>query len=245
MNDSETGSSAADNPESRRIGRTYEGYLRSRRKQRAWDAANPGNVAIRAELRERALQLAAAPLGRHGRILDIGCGTGRWLGELVHAGVDPARLHGVDLLADRVAAAVASVPGAEIRQGDALRLPYPSGHFELVTMFTLLSSLPSRELVHAALVEADRVLAGGGLLLCYEPRVWSPLNPATRRISLSELRLRPNQEIQVVPVTVLPPLVRRLGPLTKRMYPILRSVPLLLTHRLVAQPTSPAQRLGP
>jgi SAM-dependent methyltransferase len=234
-----------ENPELRRVRKAYEGYRRSRRKQRAWEGTNPGNAAIRTELRERALQLTAPVLSGDGRILDMGCGTGWWLGELVRAGVDPARLHGVDLLEDRVAAAAASVPGTDIRQGDALRLPYASGHFDLVTMFTLLSSLGSRELVHAALVEADRVLAGGGLLLCYEPRVWNPLNPATRRISLSELRLRPDREIQVVPVTVLPPLVRRLGPLTKRMYPILRSIPLLLTHRLVAQPASPGQRLGP
>src|SRR4029453_10457025 len=99
MNDYESRSPAGpDNPGENRglrsVRRTYEGYRRSRRKQRAWEGANPGNVAIRAELRERALQLAAPALNRTGPILDLGCGTGWWLSEIARSGVDPARLHG-------------------------------------------------------------------------------------------------------------------------------------------------------
>jgi SAM-dependent methyltransferase len=220
--------------EHERLRRTYRRYRQSRRKRKAWAADNPGNIAIRAELRKRLLSIARGELAGEGEILDLGCGGGWWLAELAGAGVVPSRLHGVDLLEERVARAREAVAGADVRIADAATLPFEDEQFTLVLAFTLLSSLPVRESVRAVVSEAERVLAPGGLMLCYEPRVPNPFNRATRRIAISDLRPVSEGRASVTRLTVLPALARRLGRRTPQIYPRLAGVPPLLTHHLVA-----------
>src|SRR5262249_14421015 len=127
-----------------RLGRTYDGYRRSGRKRRSWAADNPGNAAMRQELLEHVMD-RVRPVLRDGDVLDIGCGTGWWLRALENHGVPSGRLHGVDLLGDRLAAAAQRVPGADLREADARRLPYPNARFRVVILFTVLSSLATSE----------------------------------------------------------------------------------------------------
>ena len=212
----------------------YSRYSRSPRKRRAWAADNPGNAAIRRELLTELLRLAAAELRGPGRILDLGCGTGWWLRSLTEAGVDPARLWGIDEQPARVEAARRAVPGARIEAGDARALELEDDGFALVLLFTVLSSLPTSEAIEAALAEAMRVLAPGGMLLIYEPRVTNPFNRHTRRLRDGELDaagLVPREQLSL---TLLPPLARRLGARTEARYERLAGVPELRTHRLIS-----------
>ena len=48
--------------ERERVSQVYEGYAASAAKQRDWNADNPGNVAIRAELVSAAFELAGPTL---------------------------------------------------------------------------------------------------------------------------------------------------------------------------------------
>jgi SAM-dependent methyltransferase len=204
--------------------KTYRDYRQSTGKRRSWAADNPGNVAIRAELFTNILDLAAAQLDGNGKILDVGCGGGWLLDRLASHGVAQKRLHGVDLLSERVDAARRRLPAADIRLADARGLPFPDDEFQLVTLLTCLSSMPDRESVSQALAEARRVLASGGLLLCYEPRLSNPLNRATRRVTADMLRDTLGQETYSRHLTGLPPFARRLGPLTPRFYPLLSRI---------------------
>lgn len=222
-----------ENAESSRVERTYRAYSQSERRRRAWASDNPGNRAIRRELLDALLEEAGSELASDGDVLDIGCGTGFWLSALEDAGTRSERLFGVDILPERVAAASRRVPRASVRQADARSLPFPDGSFALVLLFTLLSSLSTREDVAHALGEARRALRPGGLLLCYEPRLPSPLNSSVRRISEKELDmsgLRPRSERRL---TLLPPLARRLGASTDTLYSRLAALPPLRSHRLV------------
>ena len=210
---------------------TYGRYRRSRRRQRIWAADNPGNVEIRRELLARLLEQAGERLPG-GRVLDVGCGGGWLLRELERIGVDRERLHGVDLIQSRIDAARGSLPGADIRRADARRLPYEDGSFDVVTLLTVLSSMPDAGAVAAALEAARNALAPGGVLIVYEPRLHNPTNRTTRLISARELDRALGPDWLQVPVTVVPALARRLGPLTSRLYPHLSGLRLLLTHRL-------------
>jgi ubiquinone/menaquinone biosynthesis C-methylase UbiE len=212
----------------------YSRYARSRRKQRAWAADNPGNAAIRAELLSQLRRLAATEIAGTGAILDMGCGRGWCLRALVEAGVPPERLHGVDIQPERVAAARQAVPSAEIAVGDAHNLRFPDESFALVLQFTLLSSLGSHGAIRKALGEGIRVLAPGGLLLIYEPRVPNPLNRNTLLVSDEDLAAAGVAPREQVSLTLVPALARRLGRRTDRWYPRLARVPFLRTHRLIA-----------
>jgi ubiquinone/menaquinone biosynthesis C-methylase UbiE len=196
---------------------------------RDWSARNPGNRAIRAELAAAALA-AAAPLD--GELLDAGCGTGWWLERLAAEGIAAGRLHGVDLLAERVAAARERCPGAHVERADVARLPYADGRFAAVFLFTVLSSLPDRASVRAAAAEAWRVLAAGGRLVVWEPRVPTPANRATRLVRLADLEAATGVHPRAQALTVAPPLARRLGARAARGYPRLARVGVLRTHRL-------------
>jgi ubiquinone/menaquinone biosynthesis C-methylase UbiE len=216
------------------VNRVYSQYARSRRKQRAWAADNPGNAAIRGELLGHLLRLAGPELSGSGEILDDGCGRGWWLRSLAEAGVDAGRLKGIDIQPERVAAAREALPGAEIAVGDARNLRVPDERFAVVLQLTLLSSLGSHRAIREALGEGMRVLAPGGMLLVYEPRVPNPLNRHTlllRDDDLDAVGLTPRQQLSL---TLMPALARRLGRRTEDRYRRLARLPFLRTHRLIA-----------
>jgi SAM-dependent methyltransferase len=222
--------------ESTRLSTVYARYATSRRKRRAWDAANPGNAAMRKELLRHLWERAGRQLSE-GSVLDVGCGNGWLLRDLLERRGGGQRLHGVDLLSGRVAEARRSLPGVSIEIADARALPYPEGSFEAVLMITLLSSLPDSASVARAVSEGLRVLTPGGILLCYEPRVPNPFNRFTRFISRRELERAAGANgnaAEIRAVTVLPPLARRLGDRAERLYPRLARLPPLLTHRLTS-----------
>lgn len=210
---------------------TYGRYRRSRRRQRIWAADNPGNVEIRRELFERILEQAGERLPG-GRVLDVGCGSGWVLRELERNGVARERLHGVDLIQSRIDNARRSLPGADIQRADARRLPYEDRSFDVVTLLTVLSSMPDLNAVQIALEAARGALAPGGVLIAYEPRMHNPTNRATRLVRARELDLALGPDWRAVPITVVPALARRLGALAPRLYPLLSHVRPLLTHRL-------------
>ena len=194
---------------------------------RRWAAENPGNQAIRAELAAAALRAAEPALRGGGSVLDAGCGTGWWLARLLEAGVAAERLHGIDRDAGRVAAAARRAPGAQVAEGDVRALPYADGAFAAVFLLTVLSSVDGAA---RAAAEAWRVLAAGGLLVVWEPRVPNPLNRATRLVRARDLGLgAPRSSASI---TLLPGLARRLGRHTAAWYPRLARVPALRTHGL-------------
>jgi ubiquinone/menaquinone biosynthesis C-methylase UbiE len=211
--------------------------------RRAWSATNPGNAAARRELAGVLLDVADEVLTDGNPVLDIGCGTGWWLETLAQAGLPAAALHGLERDPKRVVAAAQRVPGASIRTGDAQALPYPDGTFGLVTLIVVLSSLP-RSAVVTALCEARRVLAPGGNIALYEPRVPNPLNRRTHLLRRSDLDRAGLVPRHVRTLTLAPPLGRRLGPLTAVLHPALSRIAPLRSHRLV-QHRRAAQRPSP
>ena len=212
-----------------RVERVYAGYLRDPRKRRSWSAENVGNVCMREEVLRALVELAPQALEGKQTLLDAGCGGGWWLERLRREGVAADRLLGVELQQQRVLTARKRVPGAQILQGDVRRLPLQSASCSLVLLFTVLSAMSTIDDVRAGLGEARRVLASGGAIAIWEPRVPTP-NRHTRLIGISELRSVLGGELEVRPVTLAPPLARRSG---QALYGRLARVPALRTHRLI------------
>jgi SAM-dependent methyltransferase len=110
--------------------------------------------------------LAAAGLGRlrERRVLDLACGTGRYLRALAGAGA-----YGVGI--DRSLALLARArrnlpPGAALVAGDVRALPFADGAFGgVVSMFTSLGYFASEPEHAAAFDNVGRVLEPGGFFL--------------------------------------------------------------------------------
>ena len=88
------------------------------------------------------------------RVLDIGCGTGRFLAQLSEI----AKAWGVDASPEMLEVARTRVGGAGLKLGTAEELPFKDGWFERATMW-LVAHLVDRP---RAFAEAARVLEPGG-----------------------------------------------------------------------------------
>ncbi len=167
-------------------------------------------------------------------ILEVGCGSGGVLLELLSYGAEPARLHGTDLLAERVAAARRLLPHVTITCADGRRLPYPDATFDLVLQFTMFSSILDKALCYTVANEMRRVLKPDGLVLWYD--FWlNPLNKQTRGIRPAEIReYFPNSRYSFERITLAPPLARRLAPRSWPGAQLLEATRLLNTHYLAA-----------
>ena len=114
-----------------------------------------------------------------GDLLEVGCGPGPIVELLVQKGI---RYQGLDISPGMIAECrrrFAGVPGARFDVGDAARLNYPEGRFDVVLCLGML------EYVHdeAAVVrEFVRVLKPGGLLILSGCNAWSPHNAWDRLI---------------------------------------------------------------
>ena len=99
-------------------------------------------------------------------VLELGCGTGNVI-EAVLERYPKTHIAGVDPSEGMRARCAGKFPGddrVEVREGDALHLPYPEAHFDfVVTNYTLHHLLPEEREPCAA--EMARVLKPGGRLL--------------------------------------------------------------------------------
>lgn len=174
-------------------------------------------------------------LGPH-RILDLGCGTGGWLRDLVRWGADPARLVGIDPLPARVERARAeSAPGVRLDVGNGTALPYDDRSFDLVVMSMICSSIADPEVAAQVTREARRVLRPGGLILWYDFFVGNPRNPDVHGVGRAEIaRLFPGATVRLQRITLAPPLARLVAPWSLALARGLGAIPLLRTHYLGA-----------
>lgn len=204
---------------------------------RLYDPLDPYVTRSRQE-RERAIircirQAGLAPVGGR-KVLEIGCGGGANLLDLVRFGFRPENLVGNELRAERLADAAAILPrSVTLLAGDAATLDLPAESFDVVLQSTVFTSI----LDDAFQVRlADRMWSltrpGGGIL--WYDFIWNnPRNPDVRGVSRKRIhQLFPRGTIRSWSVTLAPPLGRRLCRLTPLLYPIFNILPLLRTHLL-------------
>jgi ubiquinone/menaquinone biosynthesis C-methylase UbiE len=147
-----------------------------------------------------AVELAAP--GESERILDVATGTGGLLRELSLRRVRPVEVVGIDRSASMlgVAAGHGLPAGWRLLVGDATRLPFPDGRFDVVTACYLLHLL-ERDCRARAIAEMARVLRVGGRVVTVTVDSRRPVaRAALRRLSrVSGLRpLDPTDELRAV-----------------------------------------------
>ncbi len=219
-----------------RLRTVYHGYAERERRNPKWSPANGGNQAMLAErdgLLSRLLHDSGlCPLGER-RILDVGCGAGSVLASFLRWGAKPGNLVGIDLLPERITMAQQQFPQLAFQQANAEALPFADSSFDLVVLFTVLSSILNRDMALNLARQVKRVLRSRGAVVWYDFRYSNPFNRNVRGVTRKELRsLFPGFELRLTRATLLPQLARRLGRFTRFLYPKLSSLPVLRTHNL-------------
>lgn len=162
-------------------------------------------------------------------ILDVGCGAGVWLLEFAQWGAD--RMHGIDLNPARLELAAQRLPHADLRCGDARSLPWPDASFDVVSAFTVFTSILDPVVKQALAADMLRVLKPGGAILWYDFRYNNPSNRNVRGIGGGEIRsLFRNCDVTLKPVTLAPPIARKVVPVTWTGAALLEEIPWLRTH---------------
>jgi len=164
-------------------------------------------------------------------VADIGCGDGAWLLEFAQWGASPAALSGLDLNQGRIERARRRLPQADLRTGNAGELPWPDSSFDLVSQFTVFTSILDPALERTVAQEMLRVLKPDGVVLWFDFRFNNPWNPHVRGIGASRIgALFPDCAIELAPVLLAPPLARLIAGWSWPLAEILSAIPLLRTH---------------
>ena len=168
------------------------------------------------------------------RLLEVGCGSGGNLLELLRAGFAPEHLAGVELIPERAAAARHVLPSAtEVHAGDALALDLPPASHDVVYVATVFSSLLDPAYQQRLASRMWQWLRPGGGVLWYDFIHDNPHNPDVRGVPLGRVQaLFPGGAIEARRVTLAPPIARRVAPLNPALYTLFNLVPMLRTHRL-------------
>jgi SAM-dependent methyltransferase len=168
------------------------------------------------------------------RVLEVGCGAGGNLLELLRMGFAPQHLAGAELLPDRLAQARAVLPPAvTLRGGDASVLDIAPGSVDIVLQSTVFSSLLDDAFQQRLAAAMWRWVAPGGGVLWYDFTVNNPRNRDVRGVPLARLRqLFPLASMQYQRVTLAPPIARRVCRLHPGLYTLFNALPPLRTHLL-------------
>ena len=168
------------------------------------------------------------------RAVEVGCGTGGNLLELLRMGLLPQHLQGLELLPERHAQARHSLPGAlALHLGDATLAPIAPASQDLVLQSTVFSSLLDDGFQQQLAQAMWRWLKPGGAVVWYDFTVNNPRNPDVRGVPLKRVQvLFPQAQIRHQRVTLAPPLARAVCKLHPSLYGLMNSLPLLRTHVL-------------
>ncbi|QOY95195.1 class I SAM-dependent methyltransferase [Massilia sp. UMI-21] len=120
------------------------------------------------------------------RVLDVGCGTGGFLRQLIDWGADPARLTGTELQQDRLDHAQRFTAGGVNWRLGTLDTMGLRG-FDLVTTQTVFSSILDAGLRRDLAAQMWRALRPGGWVLVFDFRYDNPRNPNVRKVTRAEL----------------------------------------------------------
>ena len=126
-----------------------------------WHARFMQQAAWTQNLREYVFD--AAGMDRAKRVLEVGCGTGAILSDLQISGT----IHGLDLDPARLVEAAIHAPRVRLTCGDARRLPFPAGTFEITFCHYLLLWVNDPLQVLREMARVTRT--GGSVLALAEP----------------------------------------------------------------------------
>ena len=165
-------------------------------------------------------------------LLEVGCGNGVNLLELLMLGFKPENIFGNELLQERVSLARKVLPDStQIISGDANTLEFSYEKFDIVYQSTVFSSLLDDNFQEALSSKMWSWVKPGGAILWYDFIYNNPSNPDVRGVTKKRIRkLFPEGNIRSESVTLAPPISRIVCKLHPSLYSVFNIFPFLRTH---------------
>lgn len=227
------GHSDDHNTEQERIRSVYRDWL-SQERLAAYAWHRPDIMEQHAARQRVAGAMLAATVGPDlsaTRIVDVGCGSGGFLRQLIDWGADPGRLAGTEYQPQRLDLARArTAPGVHWHLGD---LDFAGdASFELAVANTVFSSILDPVARAALAAEMWRTVMPGGWCMVFDFRYNNPRNQQVRRVDWHELRVFwPTPVFRHQTLLLAPPLARRLAGAPRLLSELLVTVaPVLRSH---------------
>jgi len=195
-------------------------------------------VSLGVQERQRALLSFLATFSKKPlcdlQVLEIGCGRGSNLLELLRIGCNPCNLTGNELLPDRLSSARINLPEAtRLIEGDASKLDIDANSMDIVYQSTVFTSLLDDNFQDNLARKMWSWVRPGGAILWYDFVYNNPRNSDVRGVPLARVKkLFPKGCVHVRRVTLAPPISRRICRIHPSLYAILNATPLLRTHLL-------------
>lgn len=168
------------------------------------------------------------------KVLEIGCGSGKNLLELIRLGFKPENIIGNELLEDRAELARRILPSAtKIICGDASSLNLANNSFDVIIQSTVFTSILGDAFKKRLAERVWELLKPGGGILWYDFIYNNPKNHDVKGIPIKEIKeLFPHGSIKVWRVTLPPPIGRVVTKIHPGLYNFFNLFPFFRTHVL-------------
>jgi len=170
------------------------------------------------------------------RLLEVGCGTGSNLLDLLRLGFAPEHLQGIELLSASAERARVVLPASvRITVGDAAATTdlVPPASQDIVLQATVFSSLLDDGFQQRLADVMWKWVRPGGGILWYDFVIGNPRNADVRGVPVSRIRqLFPAGRIRLRRLTLAPPVARAVARVHPALYTLFNACPLLRTHVL-------------
>lgn len=164
------------------------------------------------------IQASRAILNETGnaKVLDVGCGGGGDLFQLLRIGYRAENITGIEVQADRLESARKLYPAIRFIHGDASKTDFSEGEFDLVFESTMFATLPDDKVREGIAAEMLRVCKSGGYLLLLDWRTHKPGDPNYKALTRREVKklFRVGADTEIVgvyPGALVPPVGRFLS----------------------------------
>jgi len=121
------------------------------------------------------------------KILDVGCGKGGSVINLIRLGFSPHNLYGIDVLKDSIAEAKIKFPNINWLHGDAGQIRFEDNFFDCVMESTMFLQMIDDELSGKIAKEMIRVTKTGGYILLVDWRYSHPFKKEYKGLSKKRL----------------------------------------------------------
>lgn len=168
------------------------------------------------------------------KLLDLGCGCGFELNNLIKYGLNPKNLYGIDIRAEAIFYAKNKNPNINFILADARYLPFKNCYFDLEMQYTMFSSILNLEDRKIIAKEMVRVLKNSGLILWYDFFVNNPFNKETKSIKKNEIiKLFYNCKFYFKKITLAPQLCRIICKISDFICLFFEKLKIFCTHYYV------------